>query len=234
MQKFRWFIIVFLGIGVLLLLVAALLWNDTRSFLARARETSGEVIELREVRDNDGGSSTWKPVVRFTAGNGRNITFASSFSSNPAPYDVGERVSVLYLPGEPDEARIRGFGSLWLGATIVGGIGAVFTLIGAGIVFANKSGERKKHYLMAYGNAIETEVQGVERNTSLEINGRNPWRITSQWLDASSNTVRIFHSENLWFDPSSFMKRKKVTVLLDPNNPKRYHMDISFLPDPER
>ena len=101
MQKFRWFIIVFLGIGVLLLLGAALLWNNTRSFLARARETSGEVIELREVRDNDGGSSTWKPVVRFTAGNGRNITFASLFSSNPAPYDVGERVSVLYLPGEP-------------------------------------------------------------------------------------------------------------------------------------
>ena len=35
---------------------------------------------------------------------------------------------------------------------------------------------------MAYGNAIETEVQGVDRNTSVEINGQNPWRISSQWL----------------------------------------------------
>ena len=230
MKKFQRFALVFLGLGVLMLLGAALLWNNTRSFIARAQEATGTVVELREVRDNDGGSSTWKPVVRFTAGSGRDITFAASFSSNPASYDVGESVTVLYLPSEPDQARIRGFGSLWLGATIVGGIGLVFALVGAGILFANKTGERRKHYLMAYGNAIETEVQGVERNTSLEINGKNPWRITSQWLDASSNTVRIFHSENLWFDPTNFMKRKKVTVLLDPNNPKRYHMDISFLP----
>jgi len=75
---------------------------------------------------------------------------------------------------------------------------------------------------------------GFDRNTGVEINGQNPWRISSQWLDPKTNMVRIFHSENLWFDPSGFMKRKKVTVLLDPNNPKRYHMDISFLPDVER
>ncbi|HKU90636.1 MAG TPA: DUF3592 domain-containing protein [Steroidobacteraceae bacterium] len=234
MKKFRGFIIIFLGIGVLMLSIAALLWNHTRSFLARAQETTGTVVELREVRDKDGGSSTWKPVVKFTTARGRNITFAESFSSSPAPYDVGEPVTVLYLPDEPEEARIRGFGSLWLGATIVGGIGLVFTLIGGGILFANRTGERKKHYLMAYGNAIETEVQGVERNTSLEINGKHPWRIASQWLDPGSNAVRIFYSENLWFDPSSFVKRKQVTVLLDPNNPKRYHMDVSFLPELER
>ena len=45
--------------------------------------------------------------------------------------------------------------------------------------------------------------------------------------------MRIFHSENLWFDPTRFVKRKQVTVLLDPNNPKRYHMDTSFLPEVE-
>ena len=45
--------------------------------------------------------------------------------------------------------------------------------------------------------------------------------------------MRVFHSENLWFDPSSFMKRRKVTVLLDPNNPKRYYMDVTFLPQLE-
>ena len=76
-------------------------------------------------------------------------------------------------------------------------------------------------------------MQGVDRNTSVEINGKNPWRITSQWLDPNSNTMRIFHSENLWFDPTRFVKRKQVTVLLDPNNPKRYHMDTSFLPEVE-
>jgi hypothetical protein len=208
-------------------------WNKTRSFLARAHQASGTVVELIETRDNE-GSSMWKPVVAFTDDNGHKTRFTDSVSSRPAAYDVGEAVTVLYLPGKAGEAHIKGFSSLWLGATILGGLGVIFTGIGAGIVFATRAGEKKKHYLMAYGNAIETEVQGVDRNTGVEINGQNPWRISSQWLDPKTNMVRIFHSENLWFDPSGFMKRKKVTVLLDPNNPKRYHMDISFLPDVER
>jgi len=233
MKRFRWFVIIFLGVGLLMLFGALMFWNKTRGFLARAHQASGTVVELIETRDNE-GSSMWKPVVAFTDDNGHKTRFTDSVSSRPAAYDVGEAVTVLYLPGKAGEAHIKGFSSLWLGATILGGLGVIFTGIGAGIVFATRAGEKKKHYLMAYGNAIETEVQGVDRNTGVEINGQNPWRISSQWLDPKTNMVRIFHSENLWFDPSGFMKRKKVTVLVDPNNPKRYHMDISFLPDVER
>ena len=46
-----------------------------------------------------------------------------------------------------------------------------------------------------------------------------------------SNKLRVFHSENLWFDPTRFATAKTVTVLLDPKDPKRYHMDVSFLPE---
>ena len=233
MKRFRWFVIGFLGVGTLMLLGSISFWNKTRHFLARAQQAAGTVVELREVRDSE-GSSTWKPLVAFTAKNGRKITFADSVSSKPAAYDVGESVTVLYLPDHPEEAHIKGFSSLWLGTTILGGLGLAFSSIGGGILFATRAGEKKKHYLLAYGNAIETDLQGVDRNTSVEINGQSPWRISSQWLDPQSNTMRIFHSENLWFDPSSFIKRKKVTVLLDPNNPKRYHMDTSFLPEVER
>jgi uncharacterized protein DUF3592 len=233
MKKFRWFVIAFLGVGALMLVIAVLLWNSTRNFLARAKETTGTVVELLEVRDKDGGSSTWKPVVRFTSRDDGEITFAASFSSKPAPYDIGEHVTVLYLADDPREARIKGFSSLWLGVSILGGMGLAFGAIGGGILLGTRAGEKKKHYLMAYGNAVETEVQGVERNTSLEVNGKHPWYITSQWHDPRSNTLRIFHSENLWFDPTKFVTRKQVTVLLDPNNPKRYHMDVSFLPELE-
>jgi uncharacterized protein DUF3592 len=233
MKKFRKFAFAFLGVGALFLIIALLLWKQTRGFLAHARQTTGTVVELREVRDSDGGSSTWKPVVNFVADDGRDITFAASFSSKPAPYDVGERVDVLYLPDDPLQARIKGFSSLWLGSSILGGMGLAFGGIGAGILLGTRAGEKKKHYLMAYGNAIETELQGVDRNTGIEVNGKHPWRISSQWLDPVSNTMRIFHSENLWFDPTKFVTNKRVTVLLDPNNPKRYHMDISFLPELE-
>ena len=58
MKRFRWFVIIFLGVGTLMLLGAVLFWNKTRHFLARAHQAPGTVVELREVRDNE-GSSMW-------------------------------------------------------------------------------------------------------------------------------------------------------------------------------
>lgn len=57
------------------------------------------------MREDDGGSSTFKPVVKFAAPGGEQITFTSSYSSRPPAYDVGETVDVLFVPGD---ARIKG------------------------------------------------------------------------------------------------------------------------------
>lgn len=229
MKKLGTFSYVFLGIGCLMLAFAVLVLINTKRFIAGAASTQGTVVELIEKRDSDG--STYKPVVRYQAPDGRVITYTASFSSNPPAYDVGEIVEVLYAPDDPQDVKIKGFMSLWFLPTLLGGMGLIFAGIGGGIVLARRGGERKKNYLMAYGNAIETDLQGVERNTTLEVNGRHPWRIASQWLDPVSNKLRVFYSENLWFDPTRFVTGKQVTVLLDPKDPKRYHMDVSFLPE---
>jgi hypothetical protein len=230
MKKLGTFSYVFLGIGCLMLAIAIFLWINTKRFIANSRSTQGTVVELIEVR-NDEGSVTYKPVVQYQAPNGELITYTASFSSKPAPYDVGEIVEVMYAPDDPHDILLRGFMSQWFAPTLLGGMGLIFAGIGGGILFARRVGNRKKHFLMAYGNAIQTDLQGVERNTSLEINGRHPWRIASQWLDPVSSKLRVFYSENLWFDPTRFVSGKQVTVLLDPKDPKRYHMDVSFLPE---
>jgi hypothetical protein len=228
MKKFRGFVYGFLGVGILLLLLGLALWSKTRSFVARAATAQGTVTELIEVLDKDGGSSTFKPVVKFVNPAGEEIRFTSSYSSRPPAYEVGETVDVLFVRGD---ARIKGFGSLWLGPLIMGGLGAAFTAIGLSIFLVSRANARKADYLMAYGNAIQTDVQGVVYNTDLTVNGRHPWRITSQWLDPVPNKLRVFHSADLWFDPTRFVTSKQVTVLLDPKDPKRYHMDVSFLPE---
>jgi hypothetical protein len=230
MGKFRWFSYGALAIGALMLIITLALWNKTRNFIAHAEKAPGTVTEMLEVLDKDDKSPMYKPVVAFTTRNGEAISFTSSFSSRPPAYVVGEQVEVLYDPRNHLDARINGFGSLWLGPWILGGMGTLFTAIGISIILAGRMGEKKKDYLMAYGSAIQTDLQGVDRNTSLTVNGRNPWRVTSQWLDPASNKLRIFHSENLWFDPAKFLTAKQVTVLVDPKDPKRYYMDLSFLP----
>ena len=229
MKKPGFLSIVFGVIGLGLLAGAAALALNTRGFIATAKQTEGLVTELIEKRDSD-GSVTYKPVVAFMADNGVLVNFTSSFSSNPPSYHVGEKVEVLYAPDDPNDARIRGFGSLWLAPVILGGIGTVFAAIGFGILIVSRLNKRKREWLMAYGTEILAEFQSVERNTSLKVNGRSPWRIIAQWQNPETGQLHVFNSENLWFDPSNYIQTKQLKVLLDPKNAKRYHVDISFLP----
>src|SRR6478735_529355 len=187
MKKLRTFSIVFLIVGGMLLLGALGWWNHTRKFVATAQAAQGRVVELIEVRNKEKDSLTYKPVVTYKTAGGHKVTFQSSFSSNPAPYAVGDVVQVLYATGDPYDARIDGYGSLWAGPTIIAVLGTVFSAVGGGMLLVNQSGRRKKKYLMAYGTAIDTDFQGVERNTAFEFNKKNPWRIATQWLDPNTN-----------------------------------------------
>jgi hypothetical protein len=230
MKKPGFISIIFAFIGAGLLLGAIALGVSTRKFIATAKHAEGTVTELLEKRDKDDGSITYTPVVGFIAASGANVSFTSSFSSKPAAYDVGEKVGVLYAPDDPNDARIDGFGSLWLGPLILGGLGVVFGGIGFGILIVSRLDKRKREWLMAYGTEVQAEFASVERNTSLKVNGRSPWRIIAQWQNPESGQLHVFNSENLWFDPTKYVTTKQLKVLLDPKDLKRYHVDTAFLP----
>ena len=41
----------------------------------------------------------------------------------------------------------------------------------------------------------------------------------------------FFQSENIWFDPTEFIKNKEgFDIIVDPNNYKKYNFEVSFLP----
>lgn len=215
-------------VGLAMLAGALALYVNTRTFLQEATQAPGTVVELLPVRSD--GSTTWKPVVRFTTGAGREVEVRSSSSSSPPAYERGETVTVYYRPEAPASARISGFFSLWGGAVILASLGGVFFLVGAaGFVVPALLG-RKADRLRAQGRRIETDVTGVEVNTSLSVNDRHPWRIVTQWLDPASSQLHLFRSENLWLDPTGQVQGRRITVFIDPSNPRSYHMDVSFLP----
>jgi hypothetical protein len=211
------------------LLAGAMMWSvQTQRFLAEAVTAQGRVVELVHSRSSD--STTYRPVVRFTDSRGEEIEFTSSTGSNPPSYARGEQVAVLYLPGAPQDARINGFFSLWGGPAILGAIGSVFFLIGAGIILVPVLQRRRDEALKNEGTPVETAFQSVNLNTSYSVNGRHPFRILTQWQDPATSQVHVFHSRNLWFDPTSFINDKRITVYIARDNPKKYAMDVSFLP----
>lgn len=122
------------------------------------------------------------------------------------------------------------FSNLNGGEIIIFFLGLVFASIGGGIIAHGWWSRRKEAALRQHGHLVQAEFQQVELNQALEVNGANPFRVVAQWLDVRSNTLFVFRSANLWFDPTRFVQGRTIPVYVDLAKPSRYHVDLSFLP----
>ena len=217
-------------VGLGLLIGAFFIYKNNVAFIESAIETDGTVVELVRVRSSDSSSYYYKPVVNFKTENGELTEFISSTGSNPASYSKGEQVKILYLATDPQSAKIKGFFSIWGAAIILGGIGCVFFLVGLTMFLTSMFKNRKVEYLKQHGKPVETIFQSVELNRGLEVNGRNPFRVLTQWQNPTTSEIHIFESNNIWFDPTEYIAEKPITVFIERNNPKSYFVDLSFLP----
>jgi len=215
-------------IGLAMLVGSFFVYQNASDFLNGAVKADGVVVDLVASRSSD--STTYAPRIRFKTIEGSMIEFVSSTSSNPPSYSRGEQVTVLYSSAQPDKAKIDGFFSVWGGAVILAVLGGVFFIIGFGIIIFGVFKQRKQDYLLRRGTRVSTKFQVVSRNTSFEVNGKNPYVISSQWLNPRTKQLHIFESDNIWFDPEGHISVDKIMVYIEPDDPSKYYMDISFLP----
>jgi hypothetical protein len=220
------YIFTIIGLGMLL---GSLYWYQSiQSFTEEALRTEGTVVELVSSRSDD--SYVYKPVVRFTTDQGELMEFISGTGSNPPGFTVGETVGIFYLASDPQEAMIDDFFSLWGGPLIVAGMGIIFFVIGGSIFLVSLLQKQKEQYLKTNGLPVQTKFQSVEINTHLSVRGRNPYRVLTQWKNPETSEIHVFKSNNLWFDPTDYITREYITVLIERSNPKKYYVDLSFLP----
>jgi hypothetical protein len=125
---------VFIPLGLLFLLGAVWTASSTRTWIARAVEVQGTVIEMVRIRDRDDGGYMFAPLVRFQTADGRTTEFQSILQTNPPAYHAGQTVSVLYEPGAPQSATIRGLLTLWFIPLLLGFVGSIFTIVGIAMV----------------------------------------------------------------------------------------------------
>ncbi|GDY68621.1 hypothetical protein SAV14893_080140 [Streptomyces avermitilis] len=142
----RWIMFGAIGFGALFLVVGLILAGVSVSFLANAERARGTVVALEWRNDHNGVSRKNRendepvayPVVEFTSADGTQRSFRSSTGSNPPSYEEGERVEVLYRADSPEDARIKGFASLWLLPLIFGGIGLGIAGVGTVVALATR------------------------------------------------------------------------------------------------
>jgi hypothetical protein len=127
-SQVRGIYIVLIPIGALLVVIGALIYFRMRGSSGKTHVAMGVVVDQEESTSDDG--VVYSPIVTFTAHDGTEATFTDSFASYPALYKVGDEVKVLYDPQSFSNARIAASVRRYLGAIIVGALGAIFIVVG--------------------------------------------------------------------------------------------------------
>ncbi|MTC71622.1 MULTISPECIES: DUF3592 domain-containing protein [Providencia] len=220
---------VFLVIGILFLLGTAFSLYSSMNMTKNGVETTGIVTDL-DVSVSEDKSKSYFPIIEFTTQDNQKIEFRSSMGSSSYRGSIGQSIDVLYDPTNPHDAVINSFFGIYALSIFCGIFGVVFTLIG-GVPFAfGMVGKKKNTRLLREGTPIQVKITGVEENTMIQINKQSPYQILADVHDKSTNTIKRYKSENIYFDPSPYIDRETVTIYLDKNNANKYYMDISFLP----
>lgn len=219
---------VFGVIGAGALVAASAAGLKAYRFASVAERAQGRVVELVRQPSREGGA--YAPKVAFVAASGLAYEFIDTVGSHAPAYQVGETVTVLYHPGRPLDAHLEQAMALWAPALGLGGLALACGGVALGALGMLWARRRRIRRLRALGCQIEAAFHGVERNFALQIKGRHPFRVIGQWQDPTTAKVYIYRSENLRDDPTDFIHGAKVPVFIDPANPARYYMDLSFLP----
>jgi hypothetical protein len=126
---------IFLIVGVGLLLGSFFAFSRTRRFLASAQEARAEVVGMQERIGNDHRSRVYYPVLRYRTQQGATKEVVSSVGSSPPRHKEGDSVVILYDPAKPENVRIHSFLNVWIAPLILGLLGVILTVVGAGLTF---------------------------------------------------------------------------------------------------
>lgn len=216
---------IFGAFGVGIFYLCYILLAETLEIRERGIAVPGTVTRLEYKSDSDGGGAYY-PEVTFATQDGMEYRFMNDSGSDPASFDVGEAVEVLYLPESPESAKINAFFSLWGGALICGVMGLIFGGIGLGGLIYGIRKRRMNGWLLAHGQRVEAKISHVEK----PVGKQTHYTIHAQWLNEKDQKMYMFTSEGIAFNPEEFL-RGTVEVLIDPADPSDYLMDISNLPE---
>lgn len=214
-------------VGIALLLGAALLAKSNYDFIQSSQLTEGTVVSFN-TKGNSSGKKSYAPVISYVDSSGQTHKTIGKFHNNTSGYRVGGDVELYYNKTSPNEAKINRIYEMWIDVIMLSIIGVIVLIMGIALFAITKKPNVEK--FKREGTSVKAVITEIGLNTLIDINNKSPYKINAQWHDKLNNTVHVFSSENIWFDPSPYVNNDEITVYIMKNNPKKYYMDISFLP----
>ena len=124
--------IIVASLSIIPLGLAAYWYEKNDKFLGKAIKTEVTVVDVKERSTDDG--TLYYPVFSFIDHNNKKREIHSSLGTYPPTYEIGDTTSIYYDPENPKSTKFDSFVSLWLGPTILLGVGMIPLFIGAFLI----------------------------------------------------------------------------------------------------
>jgi hypothetical protein len=107
------------------------LFQSRLSFIYQATKTEGVITEIESRRTSS--KTYYYPIVSYQDVEGDQQTMHFDLGTTGGfDYSVGETITILYIPDEPDSAKVWVFWEMWGVPSVLSGVGIIFILIGIG------------------------------------------------------------------------------------------------------
>ncbi|MCB0385923.1 MAG: DUF3592 domain-containing protein, partial [Bdellovibrionales bacterium] len=119
------------------------IWGQKRAqFIESAAKAPGKIVSSQS--SSDGKSNVYYPVIEFSPQGSRNlIRFKGEFGTSHPGWRVGDPVTVLYDPFNPQKAIMEDGMWMYFFPILIGGLAALFFLIGWANLFTNPNRRKK-------------------------------------------------------------------------------------------
>jgi hypothetical protein len=120
-----------LGAGMVALILALYFWGRERRWSHAENHAVATVTELDAQLDAH-GNVNYFPHFRFRRPNNELVQVSATRGSNPAAFSAGQKVTVRYIAGDPQDATIMpSTGKIYEPAILLGIVGVVMFDAGA-------------------------------------------------------------------------------------------------------
>ncbi|MBD5545644.1 MAG: hypothetical protein HDR01_15715 [Lachnospiraceae bacterium] len=210
---------IFAVIGIGLIVASICLFANGLLFRQSAVEITGTIEDITYYYDSD--DEIHHQVFVTYAFEGKNYEGVRLNEYDGSMY-VGKEIPLLCDPENPRKIETTS-GFYWASITLF-----VMGIVCAGIgiiplvVLLKKSLQAKR--LLAKGYVLYATVEKVTINTSLTVNGQNPYVIYCTWQNEYTGALYRFKSKNLWVEPA-FDTGSEIKVYVDENDYSKYYVD---------
>lgn len=224
-KTLRIFGIVFFAVGLMITIFGIKVVISTNQFMESAVKTQATITRIDTSYDSD-GDVNHTASVEFTVDGS---LYKGTLNYYTSAMYVGGKETIYYDPSNPNHFQGSGSKFATYIAVIVGGI---FMLVGGGILIVQIILSKKKKKVLSYNYVIQANIIGFNIDTTMSVNGRNPYKLEASYINPNDGKMYTYRSESIWANLTPILQQRNITtipVYVNPNNYAEYVVDISNL-----